>query len=142
MKKIVLLFLLFASANLFAQDTKYFLYKGTIDGNLPVTFFIKAEYNGCTVEAFYQGMYKYDKRNNWLQVYPTKNNKEQFVLVEYNFSGVLMMQKVAKNFTGIWISPDTRRQLKVELKEVFLQKNEKEELEKKLEELNYQNHDC
>ena len=125
-----------------AQDTKFYLYKGTVDGNMPVTLFLKAEYNGCTADAFYQGMYQYDKKSTWLQVYPTQNSKNQFALVEYGFSGVLILQQNGKSFNGTWISPDTKRQLKVELKEVALPKAEKEKLEKKLEEVHYENHDC
>ena len=141
MKNILVFLLLFIGGAVKAQETTFHLYKGTVDG-LPVTLFLKAEYNGCTADAFYQGMYQYDKKSTWLQVYPTRNDKNQFVMVEYGFSGVMILQKTGKNFTGTWISPDTKRQLKVVLKEMPLNKADKEKHEKKLEEVNYENHDC
>nr|WP_279379601.1 hypothetical protein [Riemerella anatipestifer] len=42
----------------------------------------------------------------------------------------------------MWISPDTKKQLKVELVQEKLQPKEKEVYEQKLENLNYENHDC
>jgi guanylate kinase len=87
-------------------------------------------------------MYKYEKVSNWLQLEVTTNDKGQFILTEYDFTGVLILQKTAEGFNGIWISPDTKRQLKVVLKKEKLSDKDKEQYEDKYEKLNYSNYDC
>jgi hypothetical protein len=63
-------------------------------------------------------------------------------MVEYRFTGVLILNKEGKNFSGLWISPDGKRQLKTVFKEVPMTKIEKENYETKIEQVNYENYDC
>lgn len=90
---------------------------------------------------YYMGMYSYGS-DRWIQLDINNNDRNQFVLVEEGLTGVLMLQKTKKGFSGLWISPDTKKQLKVELVQEKLQPKEKEVYEQKLENLNYENHDC
>ena len=142
MKKLILLLTVFCA--LISIDSKAQsanLYKGTIDGKISVTFYIKEEESSCTGDLIYTSMYRYDKSGSWIQLDIT-TNQNQFVLVEHGFSGVMVLKKIETNFNGLWISPDTKKQLKVELKQVRLSKKEIETYENKMEEVNYQNNDC
>ncbi|CAD0002009.1 MULTISPECIES: hypothetical protein [Flavobacterium] len=127
-----------------AQSAKSMLYKGTIHGKTAVTFYIKEEENPCIGGLMYTSMYRYDKSEKWIQLDITQNkkNKNQFVLVEHEFSGVMILKKEGTNFNGIWISPDSKKQLNVNLKEVRMTKKETESYEDKMEKVNYENNDC
>lgn len=146
MKKSILSFLLciffFNLAG--AQSAKTSLYKGTVDGKTPVTFYIKTEENPCNAELQYTAMYRYDKSGSWIQLNITQNTKSEnkFVLVEHGFTGVMILKKESNTFSGLWISPDTKKQLKIDVKEVLMTKKEIENYEKKMEKLNYENNDC
>jgi len=52
------------------------------------------------------------------------------------------LKKIENTFSGLWISPDTKKQLKVELKEVSMTKKELTDFEKTMEKVNYENNDC
>ncbi|KAF2082844.1 hypothetical protein [Flavobacterium sharifuzzamanii] len=127
-----------------SQTSASNLYKGTIDGKTPITVYIKTEDNPCTADLMYTSMYCQNKSKNWIQLNVTQNRKKEneFVLVEQGFSGVLILQKLGDTFTGIWISPDTKKQLKVDLKEASMTKKELENFEKTMEKVNYENNDC
>lgn len=146
MKKSILSFLLciffFNLAG--AQSAKTSLYKGTVDGKTPVTFYIKTEENPCNAELQYTAMYRYDKSGSWIQLNITQNTKSEnkFVLVEHGFTGVMILKKESNTFSGLWISPDTKKQLKIDVKEVLMTKKEIENYEKKMEKINYENNDC
>jgi len=144
MKKIitVLLFSFFIIHTAKAQQAKTYFYKGTVDGKMPITLYLKAEENACTPDLNYTGMYQYDKVSNWLQVNITQNEKKQFVMVEYGFTGVLILSQTPTSFEGLWISPDAKRQLKVKFKKVPLTSKEIKTYENKMEQLNYENNDC
>ncbi|UHO37397.1 hypothetical protein H5J24_17010 [Chryseobacterium capnotolerans] len=43
---------------------------------------------------------------------------------------------------GTWISPDGKKQIPVQLKKVSIGKKDMESYENKMEQLNYENHDC
>lgn len=141
MKKIFLLIFLLSIFSLNAQNVKTYLYKGVVDSR-PVTLFVTSSYNECIADLSYMGMYKYDKISNWLQLDITTNGKNHFIMVEYGFSGVMILKKDKNSFSGIWISPDTKKQLRVELKEQVLSPKQSKELEDKLENVNYENYDC
>jgi len=146
MKKALLslLFFLLIIISSNAQASKSNLYKGTIDGKIAVTFFIKTEENPCTADLQYTAMYRYDKSGSWIQLDITQNtkNENQFVLVEHGFSGVMILKKDETSFSGLWISSDSKKQLKVELKEAKMTKKETESYEAKMEKVNYENNDC
>lgn len=147
MKKALLFFILsfsFLSHSQTQSSPATNLYKGTVDGKTPITVYIKTEENPCTADLMYTSMYRYNKSNKWIQLDVTQNvkNENEFVLVEHGFSGVLILKKTGNAFTGLWISSDTKKQLKVDLKEAVMTKKELENHEKTLEKVNYENHDC
>ncbi|KRB56579.1 hypothetical protein [Flavobacterium sp. Root186] len=120
------------------------LYKGTVDGKISITVYIKTEENPCTADLMYTSMYRYDKSKKWIQLDITQNKKKEneFVLVEHGFSGVLILKKTGNTFTGLWISSDAKKQLPVDLKEAVMTKKELENFEKTMEKVNYENNDC
>ncbi len=120
------------------------LYKGSVDGKTPITFYIKTEENQCTADLMFTAMYRYNKSNNWIQLDITQNKKREneFVLVEHDFSGVLILKKTGNTYTGLWISSDAKKQLPVDLKEAAMTKKELENYEKIMEKVNYENNDC
>lgn len=146
MKRSVLSLLLciffFSLAN--AQSVKTNLYKGTVDGKTPVTFYIKTKENPCNAELQYTAMYRYDKSGSWIQLNITQNTKSEnkFVLVEHGFTGVMILKKESNTFSGLWISPDTKKQLKIDVKEALMTNKEIENYEKKMEKINHENNDC
>ncbi|QSW90369.1 hypothetical protein J0383_06035 [Flavobacterium endoglycinae] len=146
MKKVFLFFAIcFSFLNhVNAQQAPVFnLYKGTLDGKTPVTIYIKTEENPCTADLMYTSMYRY-KSNKWIQLYITQNKKveNEFVMVEHGFSGVLILKKTGNTFSGLWISPDAKKQLKIDLKEASMTKKEIESYENAMEKVNYENNDC
>ena|SRR6218665_949872 len=148
MKKVILLFLIcfsfFNHLNAQSQSRVSNLYKGTIDGKTPITVYIQTEENQCNADLMYAAMYRYNKSNNWIQIYPTQGKKKEneFVMVEHNFTGVLIVQKNGNTFSGLWISPDAKKQLKVEFKEAAMTKKEVENYEKTMERVSFENNDC
>lgn len=127
-----------------SQTSASNLYKGTVDGKTPITVYIKTEDNPCTADLMFTSMYRYNKSKNWIQLNVTQGKKKEneFIMVEHGFSGVLILQKNGNTFTGLWISPDTKKQLKVDLKEATMTKKESENFEKTMEKVNYENNDC
>ncbi|RED22134.1 hypothetical protein BD847_3637 [Flavobacterium cutihirudinis] len=147
MKKIMLLFILcFSFLNTIKAQTAPTsnLYKGTVDGKTPITVYMKTEENPCTADLMFTSMYRYNKSKNWIQLNITQNRKaeNEFIMVEHDFSGVLILKKTGNTFSGLWISPDTKKQLKVDLKEASMTKKELENFEKTMEKVNYENNDC
>lgn len=127
-----------------AQTTASNLYKGTVDGKTPITLYIQTSENQCNADLSYAAMYRYNKSKNWIQIYPTQNKKKEneFVMVEHNFSGVLILQKSGNTFTGLWISPDAKKQLKVDVKETPMTKKEIENYLQTMERVSFDNNDC
>lgn len=148
MKKVILFFLIcfsfFNHLNAQSQTPVSNLYKGTIDGKISITLYIQTEENPCTADLMFASMYRYDKSNKWIQIYPTQNKKaeNEFVMVEHGFSGVLLVKKTGNTFSGLWISPDTKKQLKVDLKEASMTKKEIENYKKTMEKVSFDNNDC
>jgi hypothetical protein len=145
MKKIIsILFVCLSFFSVNAQKSASTLYKGTIDEKFPITVYIKTEDHPCTADLMYTSMYRYNKSKNWIQLDVTQGKKKEneFIMVEHGFSGVLILKKTGNIFTGLWISPDTTKQLKVELKETSMTKKEIESYENTMEKVNYENNDC
>ncbi|SIT20826.1 hypothetical protein SAMN05421786_10910 [Chryseobacterium ureilyticum] len=118
------------------------LYKGTVDGKMPVTLFLQSVENGCGGDPFYNAMYRYEKVSNWLELNVTEGVKQQFAMVEEGFTGLMILKKEGETMNGIWISPDHKKQLPVQLKKVSISKKEMEGYEEKMEKVSYENHDC
>lgn len=147
MKKAILFVIIcFAFINQLAaqsQTPAYNLYKGTFDGKTPITLYIQSQENQCNADLEYASMYRY-KSNTWIQVYITQNKKveNEYVMVEHGFSGVLIVKKTGKTFSGLWISPDAKKQLKIELKEVSMTQKEIEKYKNEMERVSFDNNDC
>lgn len=134
-----------AVSGLFAAlqaQTKSFLYKGTVDRKMPVTLYLQQEENGCGGDPSYSGIYRYDNVSTWLQLSISKNDKNQYAMVEYGFTGLMIVRKEGSVITGVWISPDGKRQLPVMLKEQAISPKQAESYKDTLEKINYENHDC
>ncbi|QLC65899.1 hypothetical protein LPB248_06250 [Flavobacterium sp. LPB0248] len=146
MKKVIFFIAIcFSFLNQLSAQTKASnLYKGTVDGKTPITLYIQTSENQCNADLSYAAMYRYNKSKNWIQIYPTQNKKKEneFVMVEHNFSGVLILQKSGNTFTGLWISPDAKKQLKVDVKETPMTKKEIENYEQTMERVSFDNNDC
>lgn len=118
------------------------LYKGTVNGKMPVTLFLQSVENGCGGDPYYNGMYRYEKVSNWLELNVTEGVKQQFAMVEEGFTGLMILKKEGDLMNGIWISPDGKKQIPVQLKKVTVSSKELESYRNKMEQLNYENHDC
>ena len=127
--------------SLHAQNTST-LYKGTVNGKMQVTLFLQSVENGCGGDPYYNGMYRYEKVSNWLQLNVTEGIKQQFAMVEEGFTGLMILKKEGDMMNGTWISPDNKKQIPVQLKKVTISKKEMQTYEDKMEKLNYENHDC
>ncbi|WP_292010613.1 hypothetical protein [Chryseobacterium sp.] len=125
-----------------AQEQQSFLYKGLIDRKMPVTLYLQAQQNGCGGDPFYMAMYKYDKVSKWLQLDISRSDKDEYAMVEYGFTGLMILKKEENTLKGTWISPDGKRQLPVFLKQENINKKDSETYQNKLDEVNYENHDC
>ncbi len=117
------------------------LYRGKV-GDRPVRMYLVETVQQCDGSLVYQGMYRYDNQPHWLQLEITANQKKQFVMVEENFSGVLLLNATEQSLTGNWISPDQMRKLPVKIDKTDAKAKEIDVLEKQYDELNYENHDC
>lgn len=143
--KNLLLFLFFSiSQQIFSQNTDFtYLYKGTIDSKIAITLYLHTTTNTCDGSNRYDAMYKYDNSNKWIQLNVSNNDSEKnFCLVEQNFSGVMILTKMPKTFSGKWINPNGDKQLKVIINLQILSSKTKKKLEEKFEKLNYENNDC
>ncbi|MNR35399.1 hypothetical protein D3C85_1532430 [compost metagenome] len=105
-------------------------------------FYLKQLPNNCGGSDTYEAMYQYGKGKNWIELLNQTDEKGNFCFTEIRFTGVLILKKTAKGMSGIWISPDMKRQLKVNLTLQKLSATEIEELEKRLEVTHYENFDC
>lgn len=121
------------------------LYAGTVDGKLAITMFLLEQAHDCTGKPLFQGIYKYNKNpgtDDWLLLNIDSNENGQFVMVEVEFSGVMILRKTGDTFTGIWIHPDGKKQLKVELKKQPFPAKEVEKYLEYLESTNHRYFDC
>lgn len=142
MKIIIKILFIFTSLISFSQNEKSQLFKGNINENLPITLYLKIEQNDCTGKDYIYGMYKYKNSSNWLLLSVEYNEKGQYILVEENFTGALILNKKEDNLEGLWISPDYKKQLKVQLTQNKLSKKESELYLEILDKLNYEMNDC
>ena len=75
-----------------------------------------------------------------MEVFIKKQNIE--AVINTKGAELFSLKKDGKNFSGLWVSPDGKRQLKTVFKEVPMTKIEKENYENKMDQLNYENYDC
>lgn len=146
-KRLKYLFILLFSTTLClplaAQEVAHTLYKGKIN-NKAVTFYLKQEPNPCGggTGNLYRGIYQYGTGENWIELEISSNQKGDFCMTEYGFTGVLILKKMGDSMDGVWISPDGKTQHKVAFKKMMLSAKQQEEMEDHLERTHYGNHDC
>lgn len=101
---------------------KKVLYKGTLNGTIKISLYFNEQKNPCGGNSsILNAMYKYDNQNKWILLNVTTNQqKTNYCLVEDNFSGVLFLKKQENTFSGYWISPNVKKQFKVELEDQLL----------------------
>lgn len=142
-QKLRLLLLLFVlqTGYTFAQQTPTWLYKGTID-NKAITFYVTTKADPCGSDEHYMGIYKYGNSKKWILLDAQTNYKGNFCYTEKKFSGVMILQKTDSTLNGIWISPDGKRQLKVELTVQKMTPDEGRKLETIYQDTVYEYDDC
>lgn len=143
--KITTIFLLlisfFSNAQQIISQEKYV---GTIDGKINISFYLKIEETGCP-SIIASGIYKYtdNKSANWILLDTTFSEKaQQYTFVEHYNTGIMLLKRNSENLQGLWISPDGKKQLKVNLKKIIQSKAEIEKMEDELEKAKYSANDC
>jgi iron uptake system EfeUOB component EfeO/EfeM len=118
-------------------------YEGKIE-NSEIILYLKIAESGCP-NVYAEGIYRYksNKSKEWILLKIVfSEQKNQFTLVEHSNTGILILKRGNAKFDGIWISPDGKKQIKVELKKVKVTPKQLEQLEKNLEQENYEANDC
>lgn len=138
----IISFFIFNNAQV--QTVKSFLYKGTIDGETAVTFYMKAAENPHSDSLLYTSMYRLDKSDEWIPLDTTQNkkNKSEFLLVENGFTGVMILNQEQNMLKGLWISPDCKKQLKTELRKVNMSIDEIEFYEDRIDTIQHEKKYC
>lgn len=145
MKVYVIAFLLLVTNITFGQDTiiSQELYEGKLGGK-DISLYLKISEDGCP-RAYAAGIYKYkqNKTDDWLLLdIVFSETKNQFTMVEHYNTGILLLTRNASTLKGIWISPDGKKQLEVNLSKSKISTKDIEILEEKLENENYNANDC
>ena len=145
MKLYKIAFLLLITNVTFGQDTiiSQELYEGKL-GNSEVTLYLKIAEDGCP-RVYAAGIYKYkqNKTDDWLLLdIIFSEAKNQFTMVEHYNTGVLLLTRNEGTLKGIWIAPDGKKQLEVNLSKSKISAQDIEKLEDKLESENYSANDC
>lgn len=132
--------LIFNAQRILAQEK----YVGIIDGKINISFYLKIEETGCP-NVIASGIYKYtdNKTENWILLDTTFSEKaQQYTFVEHYNTGLMLLKRNSDQLQGLWISPDGKKQLKVNLKKIKQTKAEIEKMEDELEKANYSANDC
>lgn len=145
MKLNLIAFLLLITNFTFSQDTiiSQELYEGKL-GTKDITLYLKISEDGCP-RLYASGIYKYkqNKTDNWLLLdIVFSETKNQFTMVEHYNTGVLLLTRNEGTLKGIWIAPDGKKQLEVNLSKSKIPTKDIEILEEKLENENYNANDC
>lgn len=145
-KKTILLFSIFATLGVAAQNRilSQEYYEGTINKNIEILFYLKIYEDGCP-RVHTDAIYKYNKNrdDNWILLTSTfSEEKQQYTFVELYNTGILLLKKGQNQLNGLWISPDAKTQLEVNLKKVQIDRKGIENLEDKLEQEFYESNDC
>lgn len=121
------------------------LYKGTMNGTIKIWLYLKEQAHPCGGDlTILNAMYKYDTQEKWILLDVTTDaHKKNYCMVEDGLTGVLFLVENETHFNGTWISPDTKRQFKIELEKVDLDKPTIEKLDETLfDDLLYNKNDC
>ncbi|WP_136667866.1 hypothetical protein [Flavobacterium sp. H122] len=145
MKNLFLLFALCITSLSYAQTIHFQeYYEGTLDNKTKIIFYFKMSEDGCP-RTYVDAIYKYatNKNNEWILLNTTfSEEKQQYTLVEHYNTGMFLLKRDKGKLFGLWISPDGKKQLKVDLTKIKVPKTKIESLENQLEKEQYEAHDC
>ncbi len=146
MKKIMSILFLLMTLNLVAQDEilSQEYYEGVINNNVEISMYIEIGEDGCP-RTYAKAIYKYknNEKNKWILLKSTfSKQKKQFTFVEFHNTGILLLNKETNSLNGLWISPDGKKQFKVELNKIEVDNKKIEHLEEQLEKEYYYAYDC
>ncbi len=144
--KNLFLFLTLSITSLTYSQTIHFqeYYEGTLDSKTKIFFYLKVAQDGCP-STYVHAIYKYanNKNNDWILLDTTfSEEKQQYTLVEHYNTGLFLLKRQNGKLFGLWISPDGKKQLKVNLTKTKVSKTKIDSLEKQLEQEQYEAHDC
>lgn len=128
-----------------SQVINTILYKGTLNTTTVIWLYINEQEQPCGGDrTIINAMYKYENQKKWLLLDVTADQqKKNYCMVEDNFTGVLLLENKGDSFIGNWISPNAKKQFKVELQKVELDIKTNEKLEETLfDVLIYGRDDC
>jgi len=134
------------NSNVYSSEIiRNFLYKGTLNGTIKIRLYLNEQEHPCGGNrTILNAMYKYDNQEKWLLLDATADKeKKKYCMVEDNFTGVLFLEENGNLLNGNWISPDAKKQFKIELEKVDLDKTTIEKLDEILfDDLLYNKSDC
>lgn len=139
--RLFLLLLVLQSGYVFAQQTPSWLYKGTID-NKAISFYVTTQQDPCGGNEHYMGIYRYGNAKKWILLSAETDYKGNFNYTERKFTGTMILQKSDTGMTGIWISPDGKRQLKVALSVQKMAPDDRGKMETIYQDTVYEYDDC
>jgi len=128
-----------------SKNKETILYRGTLNGNLKIQLYMNVQEHPCGGNLkIINAMYKYDSQKKWLLLSATTDRKkENYCLVEDEFTGVLFLEKKDNSFNGKWLSPNATKQFRVELEKVEIDETTVEQLNEILfDDLLYNKNDC
>jgi hypothetical protein len=104
------------------QIIRKVLYKGFLNETIKIQLYLNEQEHPCGGNlTILNAMYKYDNQDKWILLdVSTDREKKNFCMVEDGFSGVLFLEEKEGDFSGNWISTNTKKQFKVELKNQLL----------------------
>ncbi len=120
-------------------------YKGTLNGTIKIWLYLNEQEHPCGGNlTILNAMYKYDNQDKWILLDATSDTqKKKYCMVEDGFSGVLFLEEDNNTLNGNWISPDTKKQFKVILEKLSVEKTPFYELDEILfDDLLYNKNDC
>ncbi len=106
--------------------------------------YLKIAEDGCP-RVYANAIYKYknNEENNWILLQSTfSGERKQFTFVEFYNTRILLLNKEENNLQGLWISPDGKKQFKVELNKIEVDNKKIESLEEILEQEHYYAYNC
>ncbi|WP_020526247.1 hypothetical protein [Flexithrix dorotheae] len=121
------------------------LYKGTLNETVNISLYINEQDHPCGGNlTILNAMYKYDNQEKWILLnVTTDKQKKKYCMIEDNFTGSLFLEEDGNFLNGKWISPNTEKQFKIELKKVELDNSSVENLDEILfDDLLYNKNDC
>ncbi|WP_458626595.1 hypothetical protein [Winogradskyella sp. PC D3.3] len=101
---------------------KNVLYKGTLNEKINIQLYINEQEHPCGGnKTIINAMYKYDKQDQWILLSVTTDSQHtNYAMIEDRFTGALFLENHQNRLKGVWLSPDAKKQFKVELENQLL----------------------